>query len=153
MLDFNHMQYKTTLSASIESKDMYPPQVCVYRDVLVFIKDNSKDVFYEESDCYIVHEIEEDSKCEENKKNIDLLISNIENYSLLEEDWDGYGADPISRYVVDDVVIFLRSMPDDIALPTAAPSADQEILLSWKKENSTILISFLEIKNFIIMLK
>lgn len=49
----------------------------------------------------------------------------------LEENWDGYGAEPVSASVVQKVIDLIASLPEGIALPEACCEPDGEIALDW----------------------
>jgi len=69
-------------------------------------------------------------------------ISDCESYLELEENWDGYGAPKISKAVVDEVIEFICTIPRGYKLPNTGPSADNEILCSWRKKTDVVMISF-----------
>lgn len=48
-----------------------------------------------------------------------------------EPDWDGEDARPLDRLAALLAAIFIRALPDDIALPEFAPQPDGSISLDW----------------------
>ncbi len=58
-----------------------------------------------------------------------------EIYELTEEcaveNWDGYGAARISDLTLQNTLLFIRLLPDGIALPEIAPEPDGSISLDW----------------------
>lgn len=58
------------------------------------------------------------------------------------DDWNGYGAPRIPKYVVYDVQEFLNILPLSIPNPRFAPSSDNEVVLEWRYENSVAVLSF-----------
>lgn len=61
------------------------------------------------------------------------LISNLENLCRLKKDWDGHGAEPLSVHVIKNSIYFIRILPIDFPMPRLDYSADNEIILTWKK--------------------
>lgn len=52
--------------------------------------------------------------------------------SLLEENWDSYGAKPINRSaIVTAIAIVLEHMPDDLPRPSVVPTRDSGIQFEW----------------------
>lgn len=49
----------------------------------------------------------------------------------LPENWDSYGAKPVSREAAKHALRFGRSLPADIPIPDIAPSPDGGILFEW----------------------
>lgn len=70
------------------------------------------------------------------------LQKKIESFINLENDWDGYGAMPISRNVITDALLFLGNLPDCIHPPVVNPSADNEIVFYWRTEYGRSILSF-----------
>ena len=82
------------------------------------------------------------SRTIDNNLNRRSLKDKIINILTWTENWNGFGAMPISRTVVDDTLEFLTILPNDICNPRFAPSADNEIVLEWRKDMSVAILSF-----------
>ena len=76
------------------------------------------------------------------QREIDDLISRIEHFLTLSNDWDGYGALPLSKHVADDAITFLQFLPSTCSLPITMPTADNEILMTWENHRAKAMISF-----------
>jgi hypothetical protein len=48
-----------------------------------------------------------------------------------EPGWDGYGAEPISAETLEQVVAFLRALPEDVPVPDLVPEPDGEVSIEW----------------------
>lgn len=69
------------------------------------------------------------------------LYKKLVSFQLLETDWDGFGASPITNFVIErslDVVTQVQALVLGLPSPFVAPSADGSVLLKWSfaKENS-----------------
>ncbi len=61
------------------------------------------------------------------------------------EDWDGYGALPLSIKSVEDGLQFVRLLPCDTPLPEVSPEPDGLLALEWTASKSRRLsVSFCE---------
>jgi hypothetical protein len=47
------------------------------------------------------------------------------------EDWDGYGALPVSHAAVSQAAAFIRSLPASVPLPEVSVDPDGEVALDW----------------------
>jgi hypothetical protein len=47
------------------------------------------------------------------------------------ENWDGYGALPLSNLSVETAKEFIRLLPDSLAMPEIAPEPDGSVSLDW----------------------
>ena len=47
------------------------------------------------------------------------------------ENWDGYGAEPLSEIAAEMAADFIRALPENIPLPGFAPDPDGSISLDW----------------------
>jgi hypothetical protein len=65
--------------------------------------------------------------------------------SLSEPNWDGYGAQPISRETLDYARRLIEIMPQTFGPPDVAPSGDGSIALEWVPEAGPIHKLFLDI--------
>jgi hypothetical protein len=66
-------------------------------------------------------------------------------YDLLDlnVNWDGYGAQPVARNVIDDVVQFLKTMSVGLSFPDIDPAASNEVLCTWRRaDRDVLLVSF-----------
>jgi hypothetical protein len=59
----------------------------------------------------------------------DELIGTFEACSV--ENWDGYGAEPISYSSISDALIFVETLPSSIPTPEVIPEPDGEVALEW----------------------
>jgi len=50
------------------------------------------------------------------------------------ENWDGYGASPVSDLSLLAVKDFIRLLPDSLAMPEVAPEPDGSVSLDWMPE-------------------
>jgi hypothetical protein len=62
------------------------------------------------------------------------LNDEFSEYELYDtEDWDGYGAEPITKATVDAARAFKRLLPMDIDPPDIAPGGDGTIGFEWRR--------------------
>jgi hypothetical protein len=52
------------------------------------------------------------------------------------ENWDGYGAEPVSLLAAWNAEGFIRALPDGFPIPEAAPEPDGSISLDWTMTNN-----------------
>lgn len=78
---------------------------------------------------------------QEAKKTIETLNEICEEYS--KEDWDGYGANPISFDAIQEAKKFIQLLPYKFPQPEVVPEPTGEVGLEWYKDkDSTFVISF-----------
>ena len=79
------------------------------------------------------------------------LSDRLERLSLLPENWDGYGASPISPQVIRRAELVLKDTlglaGDDIPLPFIAPAGDGTVVLEWKTATGKELVLDIPEKN------
>jgi hypothetical protein len=46
--------------------------------------------------------------------------------------WEGYGAQPVNEETLDQVVAFLRALPEDVPVPDLVPEPDGEVSIEWQ---------------------
>lgn len=73
---------------------------------------------------------------------LQIALSEVENLSeeLSNENWDGYGATPISRDSAVEVQRFLKLLPPQIPMPEILPEPDGHIGLEWELDHDCWLI-------------
>lgn len=54
--------------------------------------------------------------------------------------WDGYDATPIDKKTMFAAIIFLKLLPDYIAIPDIVPEPSGEIGFSWEKGDDVIFV-------------
>lgn len=75
------------------------------------------------------------------KKTIEILNEIYEECS--KEDWDGYGANPISFDAIQEAKRFIQLLPYKLPQPEVVPEPTGEVGLEWYKDkDSTFVISF-----------
>lgn len=77
---------------------------------------------------------------DEHKKHtaIDSLLSELEaEYG--EEDWDGYGSEPVSKSAINYTKKFINGLPSTISLPEVDVDSDGDILLEWYKNQNKLI--------------
>jgi len=57
----------------------------------------------------------------------------------MEDDWDGYGAKPVTATVVTRAKIFIRALPDRLPLPEVSAEPDGAIAFDWMPDQSKTL--------------
>jgi len=69
----------------------------------------------------------------------------ILNWINLPDNWDGYGAEPLTENVINDAIKFVEKLPMNTLPPTSiSPSADNEIVFEWRilgTNNVTVVVS------------
>ena len=71
-------------------------------------------------------------------------MERLNRFATLPENWDSYGAPPISQKIIDWAVSTLREIlrigKKEIPLPFIAPAGDGRIVMEWKTELGKELI-------------
>ena len=70
------------------------------------------------------------------------IIEQLKSYLFLEKDWDGYGGIGPAIEAVNDAIFTVKSIPDNLPLPTPMISGDGEVGVYWKFGNTFIDIEF-----------
>jgi len=71
----------------------------------------------------------------------DLIDNLIEVYKeCSEENWDGYGAKPITRKVYHEALHLIALLPPSLPLPNIVPEPDGSIGFEWYKEKRNIFV-------------
>ena len=74
----------------------------------------------------------------------DSILERLNRFATLPENWDSYGAPPISQKIIDWAVSTLREIlrigKKEIPLPFIAPAGDGRIVMEWKTELGKELI-------------
>jgi hypothetical protein len=84
-------------------------------------------------------------RLERESNRLDHIVRTLWNtyYEYSEEDWDGYGAAPITEPAVQEATQFLMNLPSSIPLPEVIPEPGGEIALEWYKgKKSVFVVSF-----------
>ena len=55
------------------------------------------------------------------------------------ENWDGYGASPITQLNLDQARVFIKNLPEGILPPEVTPSPDGAVAFDWMKKNNHIM--------------
>ncbi|CAM3384857.1 hypothetical protein [Thalassospira profundimaris] len=63
-------------------------------------------------------------------------------FSALEENWDGYDAQPVSHFAIDQTREFLRSLKTTIPEPSLAPDADGSVSIIWDGAETYLDVGF-----------
>jgi hypothetical protein len=74
-------------------------------------------------------------------KKIALEQLNETYEECLEEDWDGYNANPISREAYLEAINFLEMLPFSLPIPDILPEPDGGIGLEWYKKGNYVFIA------------
>lgn len=78
----------------------------------------------------------------------DLRVDDIilEAYELTseasQEDWDGYGAEPVKPSHLAHVFSMLSRLPSKYEIPKLIPEPGGEIGMEWRSENASIILSY-----------
>lgn len=70
------------------------------------------------------------------------LINELMTYAHLPDNWDGYGAAPISRESIMDVFCFLEKFPSELTLPKSMAGSDGKVGLFWEKGDAYCSLDF-----------
>lgn len=63
---------------------------------------------------------------------IDGIVRELKEICVqYQEDWDGYGAQPISEQACHDAERFVKMLPESVELPEITPVPDGDIVLEW----------------------
>jgi hypothetical protein len=60
-------------------------------------------------------------------------LDRFTEYEAYNENWDGFGAEPITRETVDAARQLWHSLPRDLRAPDVAPGADGTIGFEWRE--------------------
>ena len=66
-----------------------------------------------------------------------------------EDNWDGYGARPITSQAYFEALRFIDLLPDDLPLPDVVPEPRGQIGFEWRREHGSIYVIALNGKNLI----
>lgn len=75
------------------------------------------------------------------------LLNSLEQLSVecAEEDWDGYGAEPVNMVALSRARAFIRSLPERYPLPELSVEPDGAVSLDWMpSSNRTLSVSLSE---------
>jgi hypothetical protein len=65
---------------------------------------------------------------------IDPVVDRLEWIAMLPPNWDGYGADPVSKEIVDQAISFLKAiMPAAAPPPDIGPTKDGYLVFEWHR--------------------
>lgn len=62
-------------------------------------------------------------------------------FECSEENWDGYGAEPISEDVIFEALEFLKLIPEHIPKPEIVPEPEGEIGFEWDYGDDSIFVA------------
>ena len=66
-----------------------------------------------------------------------------------EDNWDGYGAQPITSQAYFEALQFIDLLPDDFPLPDVVPEPTGHIGFEWRMEHGSIYVIVFNGKNLI----
>jgi len=72
---------------------------------------------------------------DEPKDGRSVLISQLNSYSLLPDDWDGYDGVAPNRQTVDDAIRLLHLLPNHISIPKPTLGNSGTVGFYWEQEN------------------
>ena len=75
-------------------------------------------------------------KDSESKLSQATLIAAMLADECKEADWDGYGAEPLDRNALDLARQIIRSLPDDVPMPSLTTEPDGCVSLDWMPTRS-----------------
>ena len=85
-------------------------------------------------------------KTKEQDAIVDPLYVTLESISetwreCSNENWDGYGAQPISHYTYMEAIIFLTLIPPSVPMPEVVPEPAGEIAFEWYKGKGRVFVA------------
>ena len=85
---------------------------------------------------YSIHFVSIEGNTEESSQRLDTNLKKLERISSFSENWNGYGAQPLSPRVIKRAEYFVRRF---IVQPEIFPIADGAIQVEWEKSNGEYL--------------
>lgn len=68
------------------------------------------------------------------------LVSRVESYGELKDNWDFDGAQAPHQQVISDVLVFLENIPNDLPLPSPEVGIEGEVAVCWKNKKSNVRV-------------
>ena len=71
------------------------------------------------------------------------VCDSLEELAALKPNWDGYGAPPIHRDIIDAARAFVRALPDSLAYrPRVVPMSTGNLQLEWHHGSKVLELEF-----------
>ena len=70
------------------------------------------------------------------------MLTRLEGFARLEDNWDGYGALPMNVGKLEAARRFLTGWPDPLEIPWPVPDTSGGVTLEWDHGRNGLLISF-----------
>lgn len=60
-----------------------------------------------------------------------IAMKSLESFESLENDWDGYGAEPLSQSILDRSKAALRLIATNAPMPELVPNSNGTLSMEW----------------------
>ena len=74
--------------------------------------------------------------------NRNIIIKQLNEYLLLDTDWDGYNGVPPDKQTIEDTIVFLKLLPNHIINPKIMLGNSGTVGLYWENDYNYIEVCF-----------